>query len=307
MAKQFTFILLFLITFGNLFAQDLNLASLGKVPTGVEPKIFAPGFFSLENRIEGRGSFSPDGNQFYFTVSDINFKNQKIFYSVYKDNIWSKPDTAKFSKKYANWEPFFSSDGQKLFFTTNRNPETLSNHKDFYYVTRVGDGWSEPQIVEKPINSQFTELFFSQSKNGTVYFTSNRPKGKGSSYIHLATKQPDGTFLVTKIGRPMNRFYSNWDPCIASNESFVIFSAVRLFRISHKADLYITFKTGDLWTKPKNLGKLINTKANEYGPFLSPDNKILFFIRLVEGQKGDIYWVDLNTIKDSNKQIKLIP
>lgn len=298
MTRHFAFVLLFFVVLGNLFAQDFKLSTLGKELPGKEPKIFSPGFICIENGIEGRGSFSPDGNQFYFTVSDLSFRNQKIFYSVYKDNIWSEPDTAKFSQKYANWEPFFSSDGQKLFFTSNRNPDTLSNHKDFYYVTRVGDGWSEPQIVEKPINSQFKELFFSQSKNGNVYFTSDRPKGKGSSYIHLATKQADGTFLVTKIGRPMNRFYLNWDPCIASDESFMIFSGVRLFRISHKADLYITYKTEDHWTKPKNLGKLINTKANEYGPFLSTDNKFLFFIRLAEGQKGDIYWVDINTIKD---------
>ena len=298
MTRHFVFVLLFFVVLGNLFAQDLKLSTLGKELPGKEPKIFSPGLICLENRIEGRGSFSPDCNQFYFTVSDLNFKNQKIFYSMYKDNIWSEPDTAKFSLKYANWEPFFSSDGQKLFFTSNRNPDTLSNHKDFYYVTRVGDRWSEPQIVEKPINAQFTELFFSQSKNGNVYFTSNRPKGKGSSYIHLATKQPDGTFLVTKIARPMNRFYLNWDPCISPDESFMIFSAVRLSRISHKADLYITYKTEDHWTKPKNLGKLINTKSNEYGPFLSPDNKVLFFIRLAEEQKGDIYWIDINTIKD---------
>lgn len=102
MTKQFTFILLFLIALGNLFAQDLNLFITGKELPGKDPKVFASGFISLENRIEGRGSFSPDGNQFYFTVSDINFKNQKIFYTVYKDNIWTKPDTAGFSKKYGN-------------------------------------------------------------------------------------------------------------------------------------------------------------------------------------------------------------
>src|SRR5665647_501202 len=190
MTRHFVFVLLFFAVLGNLFAQDLKLSTLGKELPGKEPKIFSPGFICIENRIEGRGSFSPDGNQFYFTVSDINFKDQKIFYSVYKDNIWSKPDTAIFSKKYANWEPFISSDGQKLFFTSDRNPDTLSNHKDFYCVTRLRDGWSEPQIVDKPMNSQFAELFFSQSKNGNVYFTSNRSKGKGSFYIHLATKQP---------------------------------------------------------------------------------------------------------------------
>ena len=268
---------------------------------GKEPKIFALWFISFENRIEGRGSFSPDNRQFYFTVSNPGFNNQKIFFTEYRDNKWTQPDTAKFSKKYANWEPFFSSDGQKLYFTSNRNTDSLSNHKDFYYVTRVGDEWSEPQIEERPINSRYTELFFSQSKNGNVYFTSNRPKGKGSFHIYLATKQLDDSYLVKKLGRPINRFYLNWDPCIAPDESFIIFSAVRLVRISYKADLYITYKIGDRWTRPKNLGRLIKTKANEYGPFLSPDNKYLFFTRLNQGKNGNIYWVDLNIIKDFNK------
>jgi len=43
------------------------------------------------------------------------------------------------------------------------------------------------------------------------------------------------------------------------------------------------------------MGYLINTNANEYSPFLSPDGKYLFFVRH-DGKKGDIYWVNAKII-----------
>jgi Tol biopolymer transport system component len=52
-----------------------------------------------------------------------------------------------------------------------------------------------------------------------------------------------------------------------------------------------------VWTEPENLGNKINTSANEFGPFLSPDGKYLFFCRH-DGKKGDIYWVDIKIIND---------
>ena len=45
-----------------------------------------------------------------------------------------------------------------------------------------------------------------------------------------------------------------------------------------KNDLYISFKKGESnWSQPKNLGSVINTAARETTPYLSEDNKTLFF------------------------------
>ena len=143
------------------------------------------------------------------------------------------------------------------------------------------------------LTPRILSCFLIKQKSGTVYFSSGRPGGKGYTDIYRAIKQQDGKYKVQNVGKPINHWYYDWDPCIAPDESFMIFTAVRLKRPFHKTDLYITFKNGDKWTRPKHLGKRINTKANEYGPFLSPDNKYLFFSRLGNGDKGDIYWVDL--------------
>jgi outer membrane protein OmpA-like peptidoglycan-associated protein len=43
-------------------------------------------------------------------------------------------------------------------------------------------------------------------------------------------------------------------------------------------DLYVSFRTGDnSWTKPVNMGKVINTPKVEFAPFLASDNKTLYF------------------------------
>lgn len=43
---------------------------LGQNPPGLEPEIFALGIISLENRFEQNGSFSPNGKEFYFVVTN---------------------------------------------------------------------------------------------------------------------------------------------------------------------------------------------------------------------------------------------
>jgi len=45
-----------------------------------------------------------------------------------------------------------------------------------------------------------------------------------------------------------------------------------------KNDLYISFKKGEsTWSQPKNMGNMINSAARETTPYLSEDNKTLFF------------------------------
>lgn len=300
MTRHSVLFFLFFLVINYSFCQEINLNYFGEKPPVEEAKIFAPDFISVIDRIDGRGSFSPDGKQFYFTVSDNSLRNQKIFFTEYKNGDWTQPDTAEFSKEYSNWEPFFSFDGEKLFFTSNRNPDTLSNHKDFYYVTRQESGWTEPKILAGNINSLQTDLFFCQSEKGNIYFSSARPGGKGATDIYVA-KGESGSYEIENLGKPINHFLYDWDPCIAPDESYMIFTAVRLARAGRKSDLYITFNENGKWTRPKNFGKIINTKLNEYAPFLSPDGKYLFFSRLGKGSSGDIYWISTEIIKNYKK------
>jgi Tol biopolymer transport system component len=63
-----------------------------------------------------------------------------------------------------------------------------------------------------------------------------------------------------------------------------------------RTDLYISFAgdEGD-WGEPRNLGPLLNSSGFDYSPMMSPDGKILFFTRHLEGD-ANIYWVDASAI-----------
>lgn len=283
----------------SCISEKSPIEYFGQKPPGKTPKIFAPQFICLDKRFESRGAFSPDGKAFYFTIPNSNFTSQKIFFTEYSNGEWSKTDTASFSKKFNNHEPFFSYDGQKLYFSSDRDKDTLHNLRDLYVMEKHDGIWSEPSRLHSPVNSEYSELFFDQSKNGNFYFTSNRPGGVGEWDIYFVKNDGDAFGKLENIGKPINYIYA-WDPCIAPDESYLIFGAGREDGYG-ESDIYISFRKDDTWTEPLNLGNKINTKANEFGPFLSPDSKYLFFCRH-DGEKGDIYWVNLDIIYELQKE-----
>ncbi|MFZ1977709.1 MAG: hypothetical protein WAV76_07100 [Bacteroidota bacterium] len=272
---------------------NVSVDYFGQTPPGTTPIIFAPGIISLDDRFEARGAFSPNGKEFYFTVTNEKFSAQKILFCKYLNGKWTKPDTSSFSKTYNNHEPFFSFDGQRLYFTSDRDSRTKENKRDLFFVNRLKDGWSEPIKLDTPINSDYKENYFCQSRNGTIYFASNRPGGNGSSDIYLVTSNAGKYGVLQNLGSRINKGYAV-DPCIAPDESYIIFASARKW-FRWNTDLYISFKKDGTWTEPVDMGDLIDTDADEYGAFFSPDGKYLFFVRH-DGKKGKIYWVDASII-----------
>ena len=296
-----------IITLAFLIFSNLVYCQTDKIPVNyfdqappdTTPVIFAPGIICLDNRFEARGAFSPDGKSFYFTITNEDFTFQKILFCEYLNNRWTKPDTASFSKAYNNHEPFISYDGQKLYFTSDRDKQTKENTRDLFFVNKLKNGWSEPVKLPAPINSDYTEYFFCQSKNGTIYFASNRPGGNAVFDIYYIKPENGKYIKLNNIGSPINYGYAA-DPCIAPDESYLIFTSARKADADN-VDLYISFNDNGEWSEPVKMGNQINTDANEYSPFFSPDGNYLFFVRH-DGQQGDIYWISAGIIyKYKNK------
>ena len=74
------------------------------------------------------------------------------------------------------------------------------------------------------------------------------------------------------------------------------------------SDLYVSFRReSGSWTKPKNMGRKINSEAKDAFPYVTSDGKYFFFnssrVSVLNDKKipdgpGNIYWVDAKIIEE---------
>jgi len=305
---RYIFLLLFIIPM-RLFAQTNAIDYFGQTPPGDSAVVFAPGIISLPDRLQGKISFSHDGKEFYFTVWGTKFSSCKIYYTKRVNNTWTEQVEAPFSIGHFCGEPSFSIDGNKLYF--DYTPKGIL--PNILMVQRTPQGWSDPQELPSPINSDHWDACYLEVSDSIAYFTSNRPGGfddKGDLYrVRRLSGQP---VQADKLDTTVNS--TSWDacPCVAPDESYLIFTSERPGGHGN-SDLYIVFKKQDGgWTEPVNMerngsGININNKyTNETDPSLSPDGRFLFFSRhtsTATSEQENVYWVSTKIIDDIKKEV----
>lgn len=311
-----------------LNAQHINgFPLLDMKPPGKEPVIFAPGIVSDE-LINRDIAISPDGNEIFYSASTPGF-NYSVIIQIKKENgIWGKPEVASFSRdpRYRYLEPAFSSDGNTLFFSSNmpRNPEGDVSDNDIWAVKRDAYSWGIPYNLGPPVNSEGGEYFPSLTSEGAIYFTRNK-KDESTSYIYKSTFDKSSGLFSDPIKLPaeINCGTDRYNAYIAPDESFIVIPAEGVEENIYGSNYYITYRLKDeIWTKPVNMGPVINTKrVNGWSFSISPDGKYLFFMAVripvkddkqqilslefmrnqiarPENGNADIYWMDAGIVRE---------
>jgi len=270
---------------------------LGQKPPGMIPEIFAPGFVST-GRIEFGNAFSPDGGEFYFTRI-LGEKNLAAIMSTKRiSNRWILPQIVPFSGEYSDVDPVLSPDGKKLFFSSNRPLRRTGAQKedyDIWVVNRTEFGWSEPVNPGFPLNSEKDEFAPSATRDGSVYFASNREGGWGQMDFYCSGWVEGKYGKPENLGVAINTKYREGDGFISPDESFFLFSAFVPGNLG-SGDLYIALKgKHGKWIQARNLGSGINSAGNEFTPAVTADGKYLFFTS-DRTSNDDIYWVDMESV-----------
>ncbi|MNI22831.1 translocation protein TolB [compost metagenome] len=252
------------------------------------PKLFLPDIFSTDTP-EMSITFSPDGHTMYFTRVSLDQLERNIYYSNFENDQWTEPQKVSFSvDNQYDFTPFLTSDGKRLYFSSNRitdkEPSTLMVYR-IWYVEKDGDDWGIPQLV-----SDLPSGEFSISANGTAYVA--RMDGR-TEHIFRA-KWTDGKYeQAEKLSDSINDSnYYNTSPYIAPDESFLIFARYTLDM--NTAMLYISYNRNGKWTEAEKLSEAINEEGYlTVGPRISPDGKYLFFDKAKRNSAINIYQVDL--------------
>jgi hypothetical protein len=285
---------LLLITATIFFIQTSNAQTtidyFGQTPPGDKAVKFAPDIISLSNRDEINITFSPNGKECYFDAGDI-------YYTNYENDIWTEQEKEPVFDGFKF--PTFSLDGKKMYLIKYSSDWKTS---DIWVSERTAGGWAEPQILPEPFNSSSKDAGCTETLDGDIYFSSNRSGSLGIWCKQASSDKADR--LGTIVNSP-----SAGDPCIAHDESYLIFLRNREGSSTFE-DFYISFKsTNGEWTAPLNMeesGAGINLVNYSVGsPSLSHDGKYLFFNRHIPSTgASDIYWVSTSII-DTLKKIAM--
>ena len=274
---------------------DQSFAYLQQKPPSTTPEVFAPDLIFKKDEYEFGSVFNKKGTEFFYGVS-VNGK-EEIRYCNLVGERWSNPKTILRHEEYGFNDPFLSPDENRLYFISRRAMNGLGRPKDYdiWYVKRTTNGWSDPINARPNINSDGNEYYISFTKDGTMYFSSDK---KEANFDIYSSKVLDGEFQqAIPLSDSINTPHYEADVFIDPNESYIIFCADRPDGLG-QGDLYISFKNADgTWTKSKNMGQPINSEHHELCPFVSKDGKYFFYT-----SNEDIYWVStkiIDEIKDS--------
>ncbi len=201
------------------------------------------------------------------------------------------------------YAPIISPDGTTIYFTSRQtwSKDTLKEYvEDFtnlspedIYVShkKTETTWSKPKKIafcKLEVNEATVSI---TPDERTLYVYKDTKQGGDLFSIDLlkASRNID-TLSLIKIPEVNSKY---WDSHIYFNEdnTYAVFSSDRPGGFGGR-DLYRIVKLPDgLWSKPQNMGATINTQYDEDAPFLSIDNKNLYFSSNCDKSMGgfDIY------------------
>jgi ankyrin repeat protein len=274
----------------------------GQAPPGAEPALFALDIVSSHRFEHGTVVFSPDGNEAMWSSSyepsDSGYSYGRLLTARRVNGRWTAPTYAPFADLPAGGDvPQYSADGRRLYFVSYRpHPVDGSQAERVWYVDRVGDGWSDPVVIDGGPNALEHHWQFSVAANGNIYFSSTAPGGFGRGDLYVSRYVNGGWAPPEHLPAPLNTEFDEGSPFVAPDESYVIAMRSGAPGGFGGVDLYVSFVDGaGGWTPWANLGASVNSEENDICGLVSSDGRYLFFNSARYGN-DDNYWVDAAVI-----------
>jgi len=260
---------------------------LGQTAPGNIPKVFKLGV-SPEHFAAERITVSNDSKEIFYSEikSYYPIRSARIKNYRYTEGKWTGPFVL-FEDYCA---PALSVFGDTMYFE-NGTFET-------YFSIKRDSKWSIPKrFLSKPDSAHYMQV-----TNSGNYYLSSRPQNTigVADWCKLNFTASDTT--AVGLGMPLNTAWDNLDFFISRDETYMIVTTPFGLSISYPK------KDGN-WTNPRNLSAKINFGLGMWGPYVTPDNKYLFYTTGTKPDYSDVnvYWVRIDDLIDSLKHINIPP
>lgn len=198
----------------------------------------------------------------------------------------------RINTRSAELSPVYFEEKEELLFISNRDESNPDDYHIYHSIHRGDRSWTDPKRIEDlgvftrdnsniEVVSEDGRLFqFRKKKKGDLFYSSPISDSRGWS----SPQEFDSKITSTHIS---SHFFIN------EHEDRIIFASNVGTKKKPNLDLFESYrdaKTGK-WSKPSTFTFMINSDLNEDSPYLSPDEKSLFFASNGHGSIGgyDIY------------------
>lgn len=163
-------------------------------------------------------------------------------------------------------------------------PKTILQGKTLKYIASAkfaSKGKKNPMGIDKKplpdqvnfLNAQFFPALTGDKEQ--LFFTGiQSPNGED---IFIARREGSGWGIPESLSESINSSNNEGTCTISANGRMLVFTACGRPDSFGGCDLYVSYKNGDKWTSPKNLGNDINSRSWESQPSLSADGRTLYF------------------------------
>jgi hypothetical protein len=187
-------------------------------------------------------------------------------------------------------EGAFSPEGRWLYFSSDRPPATPGQPRTFRAPVRGGVIGS-PMHIELSLPSGASAYYPRQLASGDLSFTSRGRAGDDDLFIARARGKDRGFTTPAPLGGDFNSAQDDWDLVESRDGRLRIWVSARTGGLG-RTDLYFSRRgVVGAWSPATNL-TAANSEKLETAPSLSPDGRVLFFLRRIDG-KEHLHWLSL--------------
>jgi len=233
---------------------------------------------------------------------------EDVYISYKKGGTWTEPIqlSTNINTDGHDASIALSPDGQTMFIYRFDQQGTSSKPSGDIFTSKLeGKVWSKAERLSNKINTIGWEPSASITEDGkTLYFTSDKPGGKGGTDIYISKKLSDGNWDTPQnISNNINTEFDEDCPFIHPDGKTLYFSSK-----GHNSmggfDIFIsTFNSEKKeWSTPENFGYPVSTAHDDLNFVISANAKRIYFSSIRNEGHGnkDIYYANIDK-KESAK------
>jgi Tol biopolymer transport system component len=230
---------------------------------------------------DASSAFTPDGNAVVFSRGSGIAR--RLYMAERNGANWTAARPVSFSQGWMDLEPAMAPDGSYMVFISNRPAHAGGATLDGFFtgkswpgrggnvwrVARDAHGWGTPQRLPDVINTNSSIFAPAVAADGSLYFMQHG--GTDSKFRLYRSAYKDGRYQSPQALSLSDGVSADFDPAVAPDQSFIVFSSNRPPSASGDSALFIAFATANGWTRPQPLGPS-GTESR-----LSPDLATLYY------------------------------